>query len=221
MLQFDRLSFAWPKSEQSCIKSISLQCQSGESVAIIGDNGAGKSTFLKLTAGLLAPTQGQITLGGIDIHQLGAKERAAKIGFLFQEPERQFFHNTVVDEISYGMKIQGISSDIMNERIDTILKQLHLEHCKDAHPLDLNAAEKRMVTIASLAVLDLSVLLLDEPSRDFDDEWLAVFEAWLQEMRTKGVTILAISHDYNFVKRNFERIITLSSGAIILDQSAI
>jgi len=83
-----------------------------------------------------------------------------------------------------------------------------------AHPLDLHTAQRRMVAVASLEAIAPPVLLLDEPSRDFDDAWLAVFERWLAVCRERGTTVLAISHDAEFIRRHFTRVIRLKDGVI-------
>lgn len=217
MLQLNHIHFSWPNSDTECLHDIHLNIAKGEAIALIGDNGAGKSTLLKLICGLLKPTQGSITIHDQDIAKLHAGERVKLVGLLFQEPERQFFHNTVKAEISYGLKIQKYPASEIEEKVTTVLSDFNLTHRQDEHPLDLNSAEKRMVTLASLAVLDLPVLLLDEPSRDLDDDWLLILEQWLQQSQANGTTIIAISHDPKFIERNTQRIIRLSQGKISID----
>lgn len=212
MLQLNHVHFAWPNSDIKCLQDIHLTIGKGEAVALMGDNGAGKSTLLKLICGLLKPTEGSITINDQDIAKLHAGERAKLVGLLFQEPERQFFHNTVQAEIAYGLKIQKYATSEIEEKVTTILQEFNLTHRQDDHPLDLNAAEKRMVTLASLSVLNLPILLLDEPSRDLDDDWLLVLEQWLKKSQANGTTIIAISHDPQFIARNFHRTLQLTKG---------
>lgn len=217
MLQLDHIHFAWPNSDTECLHDIHLTTTKGEAIALIGDNGAGKSTLLKLICGLLKPTQGSITINDQDIAKLHAGERAKLVGLLFQEPERQFFHNTVKAEIAYGLKIQKYPTSEIDTKVTAILQEFNLTHRQDDHPLDLNSAEKRMVTLASLAVLDLPILLLDEPSRDLDDDWLLILEKWLKKSQANGTTIIAISHDPKFIERNTQRSIHLMQGKISID----
>jgi len=214
MLQLNHIHFAWPNSDTECLNDIHLNIAKGEAIALIGDNGAGKSTLLKLICGLLKPTQGSITIHDQDIAKLHAGERAKLVGLLFQEPERQFFHNSVKAEIAYGLKIQKYSTSEIEAKVTAILQEFNLTHRQDDHPLDLNSAEKRMVTLASLAILNLPVLLLDEPSRDLDDDWLLILEQWLKKSQANGTTIIAISHDPKFIERNTQKIIHLSQGRL-------
>lgn len=213
MIHIDNMGFTWPNTHESCLHSINLHIKQGESIALMGDNGAGKSTLFKLLVGLLKPSTGSILIHGQNISQLNAAERALLIGLLFQEPERQFFHHTVFNEVAYGLKIRRMPTPLIHETTEKILEEFMLLHHKNSHPLDLNAAEKRLVTLASLAVLDQPVLLLDEPSRDLDDDWLALFEHWLANAQKKGTTIITISHDSAFIERNFEKVLTLSRGS--------
>lgn len=217
MLQLNHIHFAWPNSDTECLHDIHLSIAKGEAIALIGDNGAGKSTLLKLICGLLKPTAGSITIHNQDLAKLHAGERAKLVGLLFQEPERQFFHNSVKAEIAYGLKIQKYAASEIEAKVTAILQAFNLTHRQDDHPLDLNSAEKRMVTLASLAVLNLPVLLLDEPSRDLDDDWLLILEQWLKKSQANGTTIIAISHDPKFIEHNTQRIIRLSQGKISID----
>lgn len=217
MLQLNHIHFAWPNSDIECLHDIHLNMTKGEAIALVGDNGAGKSTLLKLICGLLKPTQGSITINDQDIAKLHAGERAKLVGLLFQEPERQFFHNTVKAEIAYGLKIQKHPTSEIDTKVTVILQEFKLIHRQDDHPLDLNSAEKRMVTLASLAVLELPILLLDEPSRDLDDDWLLILEKWLKKSQANGTTIITISHDPKFIERNTQRSIHLMQGKISID----
>jgi len=102
MLSIESLEFQWPSATKPIIEGLNLTVNRGEWVALIGDNGAGKSTLLRLIAGLLKPGNGQVSLQGKNIASLKAAQRAPLLGVLFQEAERQIFHNRVRDEIAFG-----------------------------------------------------------------------------------------------------------------------
>jgi energy-coupling factor transport system ATP-binding protein len=214
MLTINSLDYQWPGVTNPIINGLDLTIEVGEWVALIGDNGAGKSTLLRLMAGLLKPTGGKVVLQGQNIATLKAAQRAPLIGVLFQEAERQIFRNRVRDEIAFGLRHQGICGDILEQRVAQTLALCELTNVADAHPLDLHAGQRRMVAVASLAAVASPLLLLDEPSRDFDSDWLAVFTRWLAVCRSQGTTVLAISHDYAFVKQHFPRVIRLADGVI-------
>jgi len=219
MLQLDNLSYRWPHTSNNCISDLSLALNSGEWVALVGDNGAGKSTLLRLAAGLLTPTEGEVRLNGQGLTTYSAPQRASHIGVLFQEAERQIFYNTVFDEVAFGLRRQKLAADEVTRRTEEALVICGLEDVAQQHPLDLHAGQRRMVAVASLCATAPPILLLDEPSRDFDAFWLSRFEYWLERQRAAGTTILAISHDLDFIARHFPRVIHLDAGQLIADGS--
>lgn len=141
-------------------------------------------------------------------------QRAAKIGVLFQDAENQLFHSTVADEIAFGLKLQKCPADEITQRTNAALQCCQLADTASAHPLDLHSAQRRMVAVASLEALSPPLLLLDEPSRDFDENWLSVFESWLEKCRQRGTSVVAISHDAAFTRRHFSRVVRLEDGVI-------
>ncbi|MCE4462546.1 ATP-binding cassette domain-containing protein, partial [Escherichia coli] len=182
MLTLNKISYRWPGAATDCLCDISLQLKQGEWLALTGDNGAGKSTLLRVMAGLLTPN-------------LKNRQRAAKVGVLFQEAENQLFHSTVADEIAFGLKLQKCPADEITQRTHAALQCCQLADTANSHPLDLHSAQRRMVAVACLEALSPPLLLLDEPSRDFDENWLSVFESWLEKCRQRGTSVVAISHD--------------------------
>lgn len=142
------------------------------------------------------------------------RQRAAKIGVLFQEAENQLFHSTVADEIAFGLKLQKCPADEITQRTHAALQCCQLADTASAHPLDLHSAQRRMVAVACLEALSPPLLLLDEPSRDFDENWMSVFESWLEKCRQRGTSVIAISHDAAFTRRHFSRVVRLEDGVI-------
>lgn len=171
MLTLNQVAYRWPDAAADCLHAISLELRDGEWLALTGDNGAGKSTLLRIMAGLLSPTSGSVTLNGEPIAQLKNRQRAAAIGVLFQEAENQIFHSNVAQEVAFGLKLQRLSAEEISRRTQATLRLCQLTDVAEAHPLDLHAAQRRMVAVASLEAMAPPVLLLDEPSRDFDAHW--------------------------------------------------
>lgn len=221
MLKVEHIDFRWPKTEQRCLRGVSLHLTPGEFVALIGDNGAGKSTLLRIMAGLLAPDAGSVSIQNHALTRLKAQERARLAGVLFQEAENQIVQSEVFAEVAYGLRLQKLPQDEIQRRVEEALTLCHLEEVALAHPLDLHVAQRRMVAVASMEALAPPLLLLDEPSRDFDDRWLGIFENWLARCRQRGTTVLAISHDYDFIRRNFPRIVRLADGGIAEDHCSL
>lgn len=215
MLELRHIAFSWPDGTP-CFQDLSLTVDS-RGVALTGANGAGKSTLLRVAAGLLPPASGQVLCAGRDRSRMSAAERAATVGVLFQEAERQIFHATVRDEVAFGLRRQNLSADETRQRTAQALEQCGLGDAADLHPLDLHSGLRRLVAVACLAAIRPAVLLLDEPVRDFDAPCLGIFERWLQTCRENGAVVLAISHDLDFVARHFSRAIRLEHGELAAD----
>ena len=209
MLNIENMAFGW-EAESDCLQDVNLHIKHGEQWVITGENGAGKSTLLRLAAGLLKPSRGSVYLNGVDLAQLKSVEKSAQIGFLFQEVERQLFHSSVRDEIRFGLRLQRLSSAIIEAQVQHALETCGLADVANKHPLDLHSGQRRMVAVACLCAMRPPLLLLDEPSRDFDPYWMGVFEAWLEENRHQGTTVIAISHDPEFSLRHFQRTILVN-----------
>ena len=214
MLTLNQITWRWPGAPDDCLRDISLELRDGEWLALTGDNGAGKSTLLRIMAGLLTPASGTIEVQNRKIAQLKNRERAKVIGVLFQEAENQIFHSKVAEEVAFGLRLQKLPTAEVAQRTAAALQLCQLEDVADAHPLDLHTAQRRMVAVASLEALAPAILLLDEPSRDFDTHWLGVFENWLAVCRTRGTSVVAISHDAAFTQRHFSRVVRLEAGQL-------
>ncbi|QLY70924.1 ATP-binding cassette domain-containing protein [Citrobacter freundii] len=214
MLTLNKVTYRWPNASYNCLHNISLNLNAGEWLALTGDNGAGKSTLLRIMAGLLPPSSGTITLSDRSIAQLKNRERAKVLGVLFQEAENQIFHSKVVEEVAFGLRLQKRPAAEVAQRTAAALQLCQLADVADTHPLDLHTAQRRMVAVASLEAMAPALLLLDEPSRDFDAHWLAIFENWLAVCRARGTSVVAISHDVAFTQRHFSRVVRLETGQL-------
>lgn len=214
MLTLNQVRYRWPGAADECLRDISLALGEGEWLALTGDNGAGKSTLLRIMAGLLAPSSGEVLFKDEPIAHLKNRQRARHVGVLFQEAENQIFHSKVAEEVAFGLKLQKLPAADIARRTQAALQLCRLEEVADAHPLDLHTAQRRMVAVASLEAMAPEVLLLDEPSRDFDPHWLSVFENWLEVCRQRGTSIVAICHDPAFTRRHFPRVVRLEAGRV-------
>lgn len=214
MLTLNQVAYRWPDAAADCLHAISLELRDGEWLALTGDNGAGKSTLLRIMAGLLSPTSGSVTLNGGPIAQLKNRQRAAAIGVLFQEAENQIFHSNVAQEVAFGLKLQRLSAEEISRRTQAALRLCQLTDVAEAHPLDLQRRAAPDGGGRQSGGDGAPVLLLDEPSRDFDAHWLTVFEHWLATCRARGTSVVAISHDAAFTRRHFSRVVRLENGRL-------
>ena len=219
-LSFEAVSFAW-EANHPLLEELTLEIAPNECVALVGRNGAGKSTLLKLACGLNTPERGRVRIGTLDTAKARAPQLAKQVALMFQEAERQICHDRVAAEVGFAPRLAGHDASEVRRRIAHALELTGLSERKDSHPLDLNAGERRMLTLASLIAQDTALILLDEPTRDFDAPLLARFEMWMNAARDEGRSILFISHDLDFVARHATRVLHLSAGSIVANGPAV
>lgn len=210
MLSVRNVAFAYPPGKP-LFENLSLEASAGDVVAIVGRNGAGKSTFLRLLNGLLRPASGEISIAGSSTQNLKINEIAALVGTLFQTPEQQLFAATVVDEVRFGPKQFRLAEAEINSRVTQALARCGLEGREKTHPLDLGYAERRFVALASVLVNAPNMLLLDEPQRGLDRVWLERLEIIIAQERANGRAIILVCHDMNFVQRTASAILPFGS----------
>ena len=219
-LSFEAVSFSW-EADHPLLEELTLEIAPNECVALVGRNGAGKSTLFKLACGLNTPERGRVRIGTLDTAEARAPQLAKQVALMFQEAERQICHDRVAAEVGFAPRLAGHDAAEIRRRVEYALELTGLSERKDSHPLDLNAGERRMLTLASLITQNTALILLDEPTRDFDAPLLARFETWMSRARDEGRAILFISHDFDFVARHATRVLHLSAGTIVANGPAV
>ena len=164
MIQLSNVHFAYEGRE--VLSGIDLNVAPGEFVALIGPNGAGKSTFSKLLNGLNKPTQGTVTVAGLDTKKARTSALARKVGFLFQNPDRQLCRSTVRDELLFGLELCLTDKADIQTRLEKTLSDFHLD--PELNPLTASRGERQRVALASLMALTPELLILDEPTTGLD-----------------------------------------------------
>jgi energy-coupling factor transport system ATP-binding protein len=207
------------ENDISALEGISLKISQGESVAVIGENGAGKTTLIKHFNGLLQPSAGRVMLAGEDVATMRSPQLARKVGFVFQNPEDQIFCRTVADEVGYGLRLAGLkaSNAETEDRIDRALQAVGLTEYKDENPQDLRFQHRKMVTIASVLVMDTDIVILDEPTMGQDQYGIDLLGAMIEQLASNGKTVIIVSHDMNFCASRFKRILLLQKGKVVSD----
>jgi len=202
------------------LKGISLKIKEGEFIAIIGPNGSGKTTLAKHLNGLLKPEKGIVLIDGMDTKVTSVATLAKRVGYVFQNPDKFLFSETVEDELRFTLKNFGVSERQMKEYIDETLTLLNLEKFRDRSPFSLSGGEQRRVAIASVLVVKPKYLILDEPTVGQDANEKRRLADVLFNLNKKGTTIILISHDIEFVSEYASRILVLVDGRILTDGSA-
>jgi cobalt/nickel transport system ATP-binding protein len=209
-------------SGATALKDVSLKIEPGESVAFIGPNGSGKSTLMKLINGLVSPSSGSYSFEGLEItskylkNDLLLKSFHKKIGFVFQNSEVQLFCSNVYEEIAFGIRQMGMPEGEVQKRVEDILKLLKVEDLKHRQPYHLSGGEKRKIAIASVLVMNPEVLVFDEPMNGLDPESKRFLRELMILLNESGKTILCSTHDFEYVKDVFKRVVVFSKDHTII-----
>lgn len=203
LLVFEDVSFSWPKNHHPLISSLSFELRAGESMALLGTNGTGKTSLLYLAMGLLKSNEGIIRTCGMDPVCTKPSHIAQKASFIFQQPDHQLYLATVKDEVC----VHSWDKKSIQEELET----LNLMDLSERHPRSLSMGQKRRVTIAAALARKPRLLLLDEPSVGQDDQSLTLILARLSQYIQEGGALLATTHDKRVAKALARRTITLGN----------
>ncbi|RPJ28915.1 MAG: ABC transporter ATP-binding protein [Chloroflexi bacterium] len=218
-IQISNLYFSYPAGVEA-LRGISLTIKSGERVAIIGQNGAGKTTLVKHLNGLLQPTRGQVMIGDWDTAKYSVAKLASRVGYVFQNPDEQLFSKNVGAEVAFGPRNLGFSGEQLQALVNDALALTELSDKTETNPYDLSATWRKMVAIASIIAMDTNIVIFDEPTTGQDAISVARIANVIAELRKRGKTVITITHDIDFCAENFERVIAMLQGQILLDGQA-
>ena len=218
-IEIKELSFSY--DSKPFIDNLDLKINDGEMVGIIGNTGCGKSTFVRLIAGLIKSDNGKIIIDGDDItnKKFNKKILRRKLGIVFQFPEMQLFEQTIEKDIFFGLKQYKLTYDEKYKRAKEALELLGLdfERIKDKSPLALSGGEKRKIAVAGILVCKPKYLIFDEPIAGLDCNSRDSFMKLLLALKQNGTTIIIISHNTDYLAEYADRILVMDGGKIILD----
>ncbi len=197
------------------LKHVDTQVPEGKIVAILGQNGSGKTTFVKHLNGLYKPTSGEVDYRGESILGKSVAQISKNIILVFQHPEHMLFEETVEKELTFCARMQGV--DFTEENITEILTRYHLEKEKENFPLNLSMGQKHMLTILSVLLSSADVILLDEPTLGMDGFLIGDLEKMVLELKKAGKTIIMISHEIPFVFRLADYTVILNHGEKVFE----
>lgn len=171
----------------------------------VGTNGAGKSTTMRLVNGLLKPSSGQVLIDGVPTTQLRTSQLAAKVGFLFQNPDRQICCSTVREELLFGFRAQGRADAEAEAKVDAMIERFGFDG--DAEPFLLNRGTRQLLALASIIVMEPPVVVLDEPTTGLDFRECAKVMNVIAELNARGTTVIMVCHDMEVVADCAKRVI--------------
>ncbi|MFI3249693.1 MAG: ABC transporter ATP-binding protein [Eubacteriales bacterium] len=218
LLLIQDLNFSY-EDRSEILRGINLTFDT-KPTAIIGQNGAGKTTFVKLLKGLLRPTSGSIFYQETDISSLSVATLAKDIGLIFQNPNDQIFGNNVKSEVMFGPLQIGMSKQEAEKRSIDALTLVGLSKNLTTNPYDLGLSARKLVSIASIIAMNPQVVIFDEPTIAQDFHGKELIAKIMRELTGQGKLVISILHDMEFVAENFERVIVFSQGSVLLDDTA-
>lgn len=201
------------------LKDVSAVFNEGERIAVLGNNGAGKSTFFLCCNGVLRPQRGEIFLKGQALTRAKKDVLALRqaVGLVFQEPDSQIIAGTVANEVSFGPMNLRLPRDEVVCRVTESLERMNLDNYQDRAPQYLSGGEKKRVSIADILAMRPEMILFDEPTDSLDPENVAVLEQTFDDLSRAGTTIVISTHDVDFAYRFAKRAIVFSCGKVIAD----
>lgn len=198
---------------QASIEGIDLTVRAGEILAVVGQNGAGKTTFTKLLNGLIKPSAGVVRITGLDTRTTPVSVLASHAATLFQNPDRQLCRNTVVEEISFGLELQGAPTDAARERARHVAATFGLP--ENASPFNLSRGQRQMVALASVVALEPELIILDEPTSGLDyRECMTVMET-VRQRALDGAAVVMVCHDMEVVSDFADTLAVMAEGRLI------
>ncbi|MBQ7058946.1 MAG: ABC transporter ATP-binding protein [Firmicutes bacterium] len=215
IIEFDHVSFSYD-GKQKVLSDIDFTIRKGERIAIIGKNGAGKSTAAKLLCGLIRPSEGEIRLGGKDIRPLTVKEIGERVSYVMQNPNQMLVKDIIKDEVGLALQIRGRSAEEIKNMTEKVLKACNLFKMRN-WPVDaISYGQKKRVTVASMMALEPEILVLDEPTAGQDFRSYTDIMNFVNALNEEyGITILFITHDMHLAIENTERAIVFADGQLI------
>ena len=217
MIRMEHVSFSY-SDQGTTVQDVSFHVEKGEFAAILGANGAGKTTTVRLIDGLIKPTSGRVLIHGADTATSPVSERARRVGFLFQNPDRQICKNTVREEILFGLRtVRGEEGqEALNARCEEVLKDFGFSG--EEEPFSLSRGQRQRVALASILAVEPEVLILDEPTTGLDYmECCHIMDRirWMNE--EKQVTVIMVCHDMEVVLDYAGRALVMSGGRLLAD----
>ncbi|MER2040072.1 MAG: energy-coupling factor ABC transporter ATP-binding protein, partial [Solibacillus sp.] len=201
--------------DRPALNNVSLSIEEGEWIAIIGHNGSGKSTLAKTINGLVAPSQGEVTVGGLILSEENIWKIREMVGMVFQNPDNQFVGSTVQDDVAFGLENQGIPRHEMIERVKSAITRVKMHDFMEKEPARLSGGQKQRVAIAGVVALRPQIIILDEATSMLDPQGRQEVLATVKEIKERAnLTVISITHDIDEAA-NANRVLVMKNGELV------
>ena len=215
-LAFEGVAFSY--GNIAALSDVSFEVAAGERVALLGRNGAGKSTVVRLVTGLVRPDEGTVWVGDWDTAGRAPEQLAWRVGSLFQHADQQLFARTLREDVSFGPRALGFPAREVQRRTDEALDALGLHASAAQHPYDLSPALRKLAALAGALALEPALLVLDEPTAGLDRAGRARVAEAVREHAGRGAALLVVTHDLAFAAETLQRGIVLDRGRLACDE---
>ena len=220
ILQVRDLQYAY-SDEKMALRGVDLDIRQGERIAVMGSNGAGKSTFFLNINGVLQSEHGEIFYRGQKMSKKTMNDLRKNVGIVFQDADSQIIASTVQAEVSFGPMNLKLSRNDVKDRVDEALAYMNLTDFRNRPPHYLSGGEKKRVSIADIIAMHPEIIIFDEPTAALDPVNADMLEEVLKKMAQEGKTIMISTHDVDFAYRWAERIVVFCDGKIIADDTPL
>lgn len=218
-IAIEGVTYVYQPQAVHALRDIDLAVRKGEFVGIVGENGAGKTTLLKLLVGLLTPTRGRVLVDGRDTRRTAIADLATSVGLVLQNPDRQLFAQTVVEEVAFGPRNLGLSKAAVEERVDRAIGMTGLDRFRDDFPPALAKGDRAKVIVAAVLAMQPQIVAFDEPTTGQDYRGCHQIMQIARQLHAEGHTVIVVTHDVALVAEYTKRTVALSQGEILLDDS--
>ena len=215
MIEFQHVNFSYEK-DRPVIRNLSFRIADGEAVGLIGANGAGKSTIMKLLLGLLQG-EGKILVDDVEVTKANLAQVRRKLGFVLQNSDNQMFMPTVYEDMIFAPLNYGLSREETERRVDAVLERLGISELKQRHNHKISGGEKRMAAIATILAMEPDAVLMDEPSSALDPCNRRLVINTIRDMKQ---TRLIASHDLDMILDTCTRVLLINGGRLVADAPA-
>ena len=206
MITVENAAFIYPNADKPVMSGFSAQFRRGEITAVTGKNGCGKTTLTRLLVGMLRPSQGCVSIEGFDISDMDLFEIGQRVGYVFQNPNRQLFCDTAINEIAYGLRNSGLNEEETEAKANYYLDYFDLSQYKGTFPGKLSLGEKQRLALAAVLALGTDYIVLDEPTTGLDVRRQRDLGEILSNLRRElNCGVILVSHEAEFVSRYTDR----------------